>query len=230
MCWRFWSKIDAKQEISRIFKDSLWLEQVTDLDAKGTKLSIIWWATNVIFIFLQIILFIGNCRSPNICSLHTYGVRQMYFFVTQCIYRFYIVYFHYIGIILYLVIKRSSTLFTIGLGYHDHGLMPSQNTAGICIQRGHSSQGGVPPAPIGQTGQKGGRGGCRGHAPGWCWSSPNGGTGKPHETPNTCWGVKTPMDTPLFVELKLQDEFFVVSIFQIDLLFDFSQFRLRDIQ
>ena len=39
--WRFWSKMDAKQEISCIFKDSLWLEQLTDLDTKGTKWSII---------------------------------------------------------------------------------------------------------------------------------------------------------------------------------------------
>ena len=38
------SKIDAKQEISRIFRDSLWLEQMTDLNAKGTKWSVIKWA------------------------------------------------------------------------------------------------------------------------------------------------------------------------------------------
>ena len=35
--WIFWSKIDGKQEISRIFKDSLWLEQLTDFDGKATK-------------------------------------------------------------------------------------------------------------------------------------------------------------------------------------------------
>ena len=39
--WRLWGKIYAKQGISRIFKDSLWLEQLTDLDTKGTKWSII---------------------------------------------------------------------------------------------------------------------------------------------------------------------------------------------
>ena len=38
--WHFWSNIDTKPEISRIFKYSLWLNQLTDLDSKGSKLSI----------------------------------------------------------------------------------------------------------------------------------------------------------------------------------------------
>ena len=45
--WRFWSKIDAKQEVSRIFKDSLWLENLTDLKPNRSNVrSIIKWAPN----------------------------------------------------------------------------------------------------------------------------------------------------------------------------------------
>ena len=40
MFWHFWSKINAKPEFSRIFKDSVWLEKWTNLDTKGVKWSV----------------------------------------------------------------------------------------------------------------------------------------------------------------------------------------------
>ena len=40
--------------------------------------------SNYFYLLFKNILFNTNCRPSNIHSLHTYGVRQMCFFVTQC--------------------------------------------------------------------------------------------------------------------------------------------------
>ena len=67
-----------KQRFDRFqtfFKDSLCLQKLTVLDAKGAKRSVKMWATNFLKISFKNILLYMNGRLSKIGSVHTYGVR-----------------------------------------------------------------------------------------------------------------------------------------------------------
>ena len=70
-------------EFFRMFKVSLRLEWLTDLDAKGAKRSVKMWATNFYKSLFKNILLYMNCRLSKIRSVHTYEVRYIHVFAGQ---------------------------------------------------------------------------------------------------------------------------------------------------
>ena len=58
----------------RFFKESLWLQKLTNLDAKGAKRSVKMWSTNLYQSFFKKILLLMNGRRSKLRSVHAYGV------------------------------------------------------------------------------------------------------------------------------------------------------------
>ena len=67
-------KMSSISEFFRMFKDSLWREWLTNLDAKGAKRSVKMWTTNFYKSFSKNILLYMSSRLSKIRSVHTYYV------------------------------------------------------------------------------------------------------------------------------------------------------------
>ena len=83
----FLKQTPCKMEFSRIFKESVQLEQLTNLDAKGIKRSVNDWARHPCKVFFKNISFKVNSRSLKNNSLHTYGVRALHSLMCCEMYR-----------------------------------------------------------------------------------------------------------------------------------------------
>ena len=74
-------------EFFRMFKDSLYREELTNLTVKGAKRCVKMWTTNFYKIFFKNILLYMIGRLSKIRSLHTYAMHRMFYFESYCRWR-----------------------------------------------------------------------------------------------------------------------------------------------
>ena len=72
-------------DVQAFFKESLCLEKLTNLDAKGTKRSVKMLAINLYIRFFKNILFCTNCGLSKIRLVHTYVVLKGFILVVSTV-------------------------------------------------------------------------------------------------------------------------------------------------